>query len=48
MRRQKQLGEFHDTYAASFTWVNFLVTAVNGVIELIEAFSVVAILTPLA
>ena len=48
MRRQKQLGEFHDTYAASFTWINFLVTVVDGVIEVIEALSVVPILAPLA
>ena len=44
---EDRLGEFHDAHAASFTRTNFLVTAVDGVIELIEALSVVAILAPL-
>ena len=45
---EEQLPEFHDTHPASFTRSNFRVTIVDGIVELIEALSVVAILAPLA
>src|SRR5437588_12937896 len=42
------LAELYDADPTSLTRSNFLVTAVDGVVELIEAFGVVAILAPLA
>jgi hypothetical protein len=44
---KEQLAKLHDAHAASFTQSNCFVTAVDSVVELIEAFSVVAILAPL-
>ena len=44
---EEQLPKLHDAHAASFTQSNCFVTAVDSVVELIEAFSVVAILAPL-
>jgi hypothetical protein len=43
-----RLAKLHDTHATSFTRCNFLVTAVDCVMEFVEAFSLVAIRAPLA
>jgi hypothetical protein len=45
---RERLAKFHDANSTSFTWTNFFVTVVDGIVVSIEAFSVVAILTPLA
>jgi hypothetical protein len=45
---EERLSKFHDTYATSFARSNFLVTTVDGVVELVEALGFVAILAPLA
>ena len=45
---EEPLAEFHDTYAMSFAWSNFLVTTVDGVVKLVEALGFVTILAPLA
>jgi len=45
---EEPLAKFHDTYAMSFAWSNFLVTTVDGVVKLVEALGFVTILAPLA
>ena len=42
------LAELYDADTTSLTRSNFLVTAVDGIVELIETLGVVAILAPLA
>src|SRR5439155_2613363 len=45
---EERLAKFHDAYATSLARSNFLVTTVDGVVELVEALGFVAILAPLA
>jgi len=42
------LAKLHDAHATSFTRSNFHIAAVDGVMEFVEAFGIVAILAPLA